>query len=364
MKKVILLVLSWRLLLFLPLFFLPFIPSPTNTRYLGISPWANFDGIPYLSIASQGYVNEARFFPLYPLIIKVIVFIARLPITPYIYFVTGFLLSNIAFLITVLVLYKLLRLDYSHKISLLSILFLLLFPASFFFGSVYSESIFLLLTVLSFYFARKRKWLLAIAIAMFLPVTRSVGIVILPALFVEWLLQQKEKNVPSFSILLLLFIIPIGLIEYAIYNFLKWGNALYFIQAQTELGNSRSTGIVLIPQTLFRYAKILLTVPITQYVWHIALLELAVFIFGAILLYFAYAKKIRLSYFVFSLLAFLIPTSTGTFTGLPRYVIVLFPLFAALALVKNKTVKIIYCVISIILSIALLMLFARGYYIS
>jgi hypothetical protein len=199
---------------------------------------------------------------------------------------------------------------------------------------------------------------------MFLPVTRSVGIVILPALFVEWLLQQKEKNVPSFSILLLLFIIPIGLIEYAIYNFLKWGNALYFIQAQTELGNSRSTGIVLIPQTLFRYAKILLTVPITQYVWHIALLELAVFIFGAILLYFAYAKKIRLSYFVFSLLAFLIPTSTGTFTGLPRYVIVLFPLFAALALVKNKTVKIIYCVISIILSIALLMLFARGYYIS
>ncbi len=354
----------WRSLLCIPLFFLSFIPSPADTRYIGISPWENFDGIQYLSIAINGYQTEARFFPFYPLLIKTILFITHLPITPYISFTIGFLISNISFLIAALVLYKLLRIDYSHKISLISILFLLLFPTSFFFGSVYSESVFFLLTVLSFYFARKRKWILSIILSTLLPITRSVGIVILPALFIEWLLQRKEKNKPSFIISYSLFIIPIGLIAYAAYNFVKWGNWLYFIQAQTELGNSRSAGIILIPQTLFRYGKMLLTVPVTQYVWSIALFELAVFIFSAVLLYIAYVKKIRLSYLVFALLAFLIPVSTGTFTGLPRYVIVLFPLFIGLALVKDKTVKIIYSIISVFLLILLLMLFARGYYIA
>ncbi len=364
MKKVVLLVILWRLLLFLPLLFLRSIPTPADTRYLGISPWANFDGIQYLSIAMRGYITEARFFPLYPLLIKGIQFIFSLPITPFVFFLIGFFISNAAFLLAALILYKLLRIEYSHKISLMSILFLLLFPTSFFFGSVYAESVFILLAVLSFYFARKRKWILSIVLATLLPITRSVGIVILPALFVEWLLQRKEKNKPSFLIPYSLFIIPIGLIIYATYNFVKWGNWLYFIQAQTELGNSRSAGIILIPQTLFRYGKMLLTVPVAQYVWHVALLELAVFIFSAVLLYIAYLKKIRLSYLIFALLAFLIPTSTGTFTGLPRYVIILFPMFTVLALIKNKTVKIIYSIISVLLLILLLMLFAKGYYIA
>ncbi len=364
MKKVVLLVILWRLLLFLPLLFLRSIPTPADTRYLGISPWANFDGIQYLSIAMRGYITEARFFPLYPLLIKGIQFIFSLPITPFVFFLIGFFISNAAFLLAALILYKLLRIEYSHKISLMSILFLLLFPTSFFFGSVYAESVFILLAVLSFYFARKRKWILSIVLATLLPITRSVGIVILPALFVEWLLQQKEKNKPSSFILYSLFIILIGLVGYAVYNFVKWGNWLYFIQAQTELGNSRSAGIILIPQTLFRYGKMLLTVPVAQYVWHVALLELAVFIFSAVLLYIAYLKKIRLSYLIFALLAFLIPTSTGTFTGLPRYVIILFPMFTVLALIKNKTVKIIYSIISVLLLILLLMLFAKGYYIA
>jgi len=358
-------VIIWRLLLFIPLLFLQYLPKPQDLRYFGISPWANFDGDHYLAIAMHGYdASVARFFPLYPMIIKIIANpFFRIP-NPYYTFIIGMLVSNIGVLAACLMLYKLLKIEYSHTYSLWTIILLLVFPTSFFFGSIYSESLFFLLVVLSFYLARKRKWLPAILFAMFLPITRSVGIAILPALFTEWFLQQKEKNKPPLTILFSLCLIPISLIAYAFYNSIKFGNWLYFIHAQTELSNGRSSGIILIPQTLFRYGKMLVTISLTQYIWHIAFLELSIFIFSAILLYIAYIKKVRLSYLIFAILAFLIPTSTGTFTGLPRYVIVLFPIFIGLALLKNRTVKIIYSVIAIFLTVILLMLFAKGYYVA
>lgn len=365
MKKVPFLVIGWRLLLFLPLFFLQYVPAPQDTRYFGLSPWANFDGDHYLAIVVNGYdASVARFFPLYPMIIKAVIFLFSLPATSYYAFIVGLLISNIGFLIACIMFYKLLRLEYPNKTSSLSIFFLLLFPTSFFFGSIYAESIFLLIAISSFYLARKRKWFLAIIMAILLPLTRPVGIAILPALFIEWLLQQKEKNKPSLRTFFSLIFIPLGLIGYAAYNYVKWGGWLYFIRAQGELVNGRATGIVLIPQTLFRYGKMLVTVPVSQYIWHIALLELAVFVFAALFLYVAYIKKIRLSYLAFAIIALLIPTSTGTFTGLPRYAVVLFPLFIALALIKNMKVKIVYAILSIILSFMLLLFFMKGYYVA
>ena len=365
MRKISLSVILWRLFFFLPLFFIRYIPVPTDNRYLGIYPWANFDGDHYLAIAMHGYdASVARFLPFYPLLIKFFSpSFSKIPNPEYV-FVIGLLISNFAFLIACLIMYKLLRIDYREKISFLSVFFLILFPSSFFFVSIYSESVFLLLTVLTLYFARKKKWLFAVIVASFLPVTRPIGIAILPALCVEWVLQQKEKNRPSLRTLISFVTIPIGLIGYAIFNFFKWGNLFYFAQAHAELSNGRSTGIVLIPQTLFRYWKMITTVPFNQHIWQVALLELVVFIFAAVLLYIGYIKKVRASYLIFALISFLIPTSSGTFTGLPRYVLVLFPIFLALALIKNARVKIMYVVVSIILSVILLMLFARGYYIA
>lgn len=365
MKKVALSVIIWRLLLFIPLIFMRYIPQPLDNRYLGIFPWANFDGDYYLAIAMRGYdASVARFFPLYPMMIK---FISNpfsgIP-NPYFTFVIGMLVSNISFLVACFMLYKLLRIEYPQANSFLTILFLLAFPTSFFFGSIYAESIFLLIAVSCFYLARKRKWFPAILLAILLPITRSVGISILPALFVEWFLEQKEKNKPSLKTLFSLCFIPISLVGYAFYNYIKLGDWFYFVHAQTELSNGRSSNIILIPQTLFRYGKMLATVPVTQYIWHIALLELVIFLFSAVLLYIAYRKKVRLSYLVFAIVALFMPASTGTFTGLPRYVIILFPMFIALALIKSKQIKILYMIVSIILSFILLLLFAKGYYVA
>lgn len=343
----------WRVVLFIPLFFSPYIP--VRSGFIYTFPWANFDGIHYLNIATQGYTTDARFMPFYPFIIKLLAYLIPSP------FLSGFAISNIFFLTSLFVLKKLLKFDYENKRITWTIILLLLFPTSFFFGAVYSESFFFLLTLLSFYFARKRQWLLAGIFGAMASATRVVGIILLPVLFVEYFLQKQKSMRDLLGILL----IPLGTISYAVYNFIRWGNSLYFLQAQGELSNGRAVNsIILPPQLIYRYMKILFTVSPAQYDWWIALLEFSVFWFGVIFIYVMWKQKIRLSYLAFAVLGMLIPMMSGTLTGFPRYVLPLFPLFIAMSGIKNKVFQIIYVGISITLSFILLALFARGYYIA
>ncbi|MDO8573343.1 MAG: hypothetical protein Q7R77_01195 [Candidatus Daviesbacteria bacterium] len=344
----------WRLLLFIPLiagaYLIPFnTSSPVSYVLDPIFPWANFDGIHYLNIAKDGYTNQARFFPLLPLILKI---------------TSGSILASsilvtVIFFLALWIFKKLIELDFSKEISNKSIFNLLIFPTSFFFVCVYSEGLFFLLSLLTFYFARKKRWLLSVIFAAALMTTRFVGIAILPALIFE--LITAKAGIKKFTLLL---IAPLGLIAYSIFNYFKWHNFLYFIQAQGELGNNRSVNsIILFPQTIYRYVKILSTVSIS-YEWGIALLELISFLFVSFLLYFTWKKKIRISYLIFAFVNFGIIISTGTFSGLPRYVLTLFPIFIALALIKNKFFKLIYFILSLILLFILLMLFSRGYFVA
>lgn len=380
-KKLVLLFLSWRIFLFIPLIAGNYLLHPregfgyTLTLYFLnnnspisnflLYPWGNFDGIYYLLIAAQGYTVNAGFFPLFPLSIKIASSIFGpsadgLPFDPRQYF-TALILVSVYFSLSMVVMYKLILIDYKKNVAFLSIVFMLIFPTSFFFATIYSESLFLFLTVLCFYSARKKKWLIASLFGTLLTATRVVGIAIVPALFYEFL--KTEKSFFKIKILPLL-LSPLGLLGYMYFNYLKWGNSLYFIQAQGNLQNNRTVNsIVLFPQTMYRYAKILTSVSTSQYEWWIAVLEISVFIFAVILLFLAWKKKVRFSYILFSVIALLIPVSTGTFSALPRYVLILFPIFITLTLLKNKALKIAYATLGLILLFILFALFSKGYFI-
>lgn len=356
MSKIVKLFLGWRILLFVPVLLAPLIIAQ-RTGYLytqasWFSSWANFDGVHYLSIAANGYARQAAFFPLFPLLIRIFS-LGKNVLTP------GIILSNLFFFVSLLVFYKLLQIDHKERRAFETIVFMLVFSASFFFSAVYSEGLFFLLLVSSFYFARKGHWFLASLSAMLLSATRIVGILILPALAYEFLVQKKPiRNAIS------LLLIPVGLISYAYYNFWKWGNWFYFISVHSELSNGRDTsGIILFPQTIYRYAKILINLPVGQYEWWIAFLELFIFFFVSFLLYWAYRKKVRFSYLIFSVLAFLLPVSSGTFSGLPRYVIILFPIYIALTFLP-RSAKMVYIFFSSIILFLLIMFFSRGYFIA
>ncbi|OGH51062.1 MAG: hypothetical protein A3G13_03015 [Candidatus Levybacteria bacterium RIFCSPLOWO2_12_FULL_37_7] len=384
LKFIIFTFFLWRILLFLPLLAAElFMRYRTEYAYTSIfnftipqfplasfllHPWANFDGLHYLFIAGNGYTNNFGFFPLYPILISAFssLFGSEKPFEPQQFF-SGFFISNIALFLSLFTFYKLLEIDYSKYEIKRSILFLLLFPTAFFFASLYSESLFLLVTLLSFYFARQQKWFLAGIFAGLASLTRIVGIFLLPALLYEFCREKTDSRHSGLSRISLfsLFFPLVSLTSYAYLNFLKTGDWLYFIHAQGNFGNNRTvSSIVLFPQTVVRYGKILLTLNPNQYEWLISLLELSTFFFASILLYIAWKKKVRTSYLVFSVLSFLLPVSTGTFTALPRYVLILFPIFIALGMVKHKWVQRIYVISSAIILFLLLMFFSKGYFVA
>lgn len=372
LRFIILCFVVWRLFLFLPLllgseylayrkgyeytnlwkFTKPYNIVSSHLLY----PWANFDGVHYLSIAANGYSHNERFFPLYPLLTRLLSLNLSQPFGGA-YFFSALAISNVSFLLSLTIFYKLLRLDYSRSVAKTSTLLLLVFPTSFFFAATYAESLFFFLTVLSFYVARKRYWFTASIVAMLVSATRIVGVVMLLSLLVEFLRHERNRRR-----ILSLGLVPLGLLAYMVFSHLRFGNSLQFLLNQQEVANSR-TLLVFPLQTLVRYAKIFLTLPIDKFEWWVALLEITTFVFVGYLLYAAYRRGVRFSYVVFAVFSFLIPVFSGTFSGLPRYTAVLFPIFIALALSKNVRLRIGYAIVSIVLLFLLLMAFSRGYYV-
>lgn len=358
MKKYPLLILSaflgWFALIVIASQFAHVVPE--RTGYIHNSyRWANFDGIHYLNIAEKGYTSDMRFMPLFPALIHVFGASTH-------YFWTAFLIVHTALLISLVILYKLMRMDFGQKHSLLITIAVLLLPTSFFFGTIYTESIFLLFSLLSLYSARKGRWLCAALFGVLTSLTRIVGFVILIPLLIEFFSQKHTKKVHHF---LALLFVPLGTILYAGYNFVRWGNPFLFIQAHSQLSNGRtSDSLVLFPQTVYRYIKILSTVSISLWEWKIALLEVSLFVLTLIGIYFLWKMKVRLSYLAYVVISLAVPASSGTFTGLPRYLIVLFPLLIPLLLIRSKIALFCILICSLILQLLLFLYFWQGYFVA
>lgn len=338
---------------------------PYSDVYLipsGLPGWlwsfANFDGVHYLTIASHGYAAQFTqvFFPLYPLIINVIRTLSNInPI------IIGLIISNVFFFLSIFIFYKLLSLDYK-KVTIKWILATFItFPTSFYFGSIYTESFFFFLIISAFYFARKKRWLISGILGGLASATRLAGIFLLPALWWEW----QKSNSKNSNFLSPLYLIPVGLLSYMLYLQIKFGDFLYFWHAQPVFGAER-TGetVVLLPQILWRYFKIFTSISWQTEVFWIPFLEFVSTVGAIILLIAGFIKKIRLSYLVFSILAVLVPTLTGTFSSMPRYILMAFPIFIALGMLKSRLIKSIFMIISLILLTVLTILFTRGHWVS
>ncbi|MDQ2807493.1 MAG: hypothetical protein M3Z04_11370, partial [Chloroflexota bacterium] len=158
-------------------------PAPALwDRLVGV--WAHWDGLWYLQIASGGYRADdgtTAFLPLYPWAVGALgtVLGGR-------YLVAGVLLSSLIFAGVLLLLYRLVRDQYSPALAPAATLALAVFPTAFFFWAIYSEGLFLLLALAMFVAAGQRRWLVAglcLAAALW---TRPFGVVLLPCLALEW----------------------------------------------------------------------------------------------------------------------------------------------------------------------------------
>jgi hypothetical protein len=140
------------------------------------------DALWFLRIAADGYRPDdgsAAFFPLYPLVTRVVSWL-----TGGRTLLAALLVSNLAFFGALLVLYRLTARTYSDAVARRTIVYVSVFPTAFFFLAPYSESLFLLLSVSAFWFARDDRWWLAALAGAAAALTRSVGVLIAPALLV------------------------------------------------------------------------------------------------------------------------------------------------------------------------------------
>jgi len=378
-KTLLLYFAGWRILLFVFLL-LAIQIIPLEQGFLGgglinylknpfLYSWLNYDGEHFFYIARQGYQPLTYFyFPLYPILINFFQSVFSRSILGAV--IAGLTISNLAFLLGLYGLVKLVRLDYERNIALITLFLLLLFPTSFYFGSYYSEGLFFALAVWAFYFARVKSWLFASILGLLAAMTRVVGIVLFPALLAEYFaagISVKGKQNISANLLFLL-IIPLGLIFYMFYLKLQTGDPLGFVHDSVIFGQQRSSNFVLLPQVFYRYFfKILPNInydyfPVV-FSTFLEILTACIFLVLALLAFF----KLRLSYALYLFLGYLVPTLSGSFSSLPRYVLVLFPGFiiAAIYLQKlNKSINAIFFLILLTLLGVASSLFLRGYWIS
>ena len=419
---ILLLFLVWRSFDFLIIFFsqkiipyLGFFPYKDQLPGFNLPHWlsslANFDGLHYIFIARDGYAQYVQaFFPLYPLLIKFL--------TPLFFnnqLLTGLIISNVSFFLGLILFYKYLKLISSDSIRfnpILSILFLLVFPTSFFFGAIYTEGLFFLLVVATLYFLKKENYLFTGLFAVFASLTRLVGVFLVIPIIVHLvkklnyvipvktgiqtkitlneinrldpLLRGNDRRYFILNIRYLLLILSplLGLGLYCLYLFKTTGDPFFFLTSQPIFGANRSSHLIFLPQVYWRYFKIFLTAN-WNFQYFSSLIEFLVFNFVFVILVLDLFKNLRiknclpagkagklirnserLGLNLFSLVNLILPTLTGTFSSIPRYSLFSISLFIYLTDLKNNFIKYLILIIFIVLHILLLGYFTQGYFIS
>lgn len=308
-----------------------------------LSIWYQWDSNWYMSIARYGYPwvideqSNVAFFPLYPVAIKGLglLLAGRL-------LLASLILSSAFLFVGMVYLYKLVKLDYGDKIAGRTVLLLGIFPTSIFFTAMYTESLFLMTSVASFYYARKGRWARAGIWGLLASMTRITGLLLLIPLVWEFLSQN------SFSVrkslrprLLWLLLVPAGVLAYMGYLQLSIGNPLAFAETQmTGWGH----GFTLFAGSITGDLDILFDKSEWWVVYELSATVLLAFLTIISL------KKLRGSYTIYMLTSLLFFLAEGTTKSISRYLLVVFPIFILISLLaRKKAVWLSVCGISLVL---------------
>ncbi|HTV93219.1 MAG TPA: mannosyltransferase family protein [Verrucomicrobiae bacterium] len=285
-----------------------------------LNVWGRWDAVHYLTIASQGYSGtDMAFFPLFPLLIRIL---GRLVGN---HLIAGILISNASSFFGLLYLYKLLEHEYDRSVARRAIFYVSIFPSALFFSAVYTESLFFMLTVASFYYMRAHRWWLAGAIGFFAALTRVEGILLLVPFLMEWYAQYKPKLRKHANELIPAGLIPLGLFTYMAYLWVLVGDPLYFSHVQVYWGRHFAPPWVSVINAFHQMAHATQPATIANQATELAFTALMI---GVLIIGW---KQLRPSYIAYMALSILIPMSTSSLMSMPRFALVLFPMFAILA---------------------------------
>ncbi len=317
-----------------------------------IQPLRNWDGYWYSLLANYGYgiyQASAAFWPLYPLLLWI-----GAHITGWDTAVVGILISNVSFLFALILLYRLVRIDFPEPVARRTLWLTAFFPTAFYFSALYTESLFLLVTVAAVYYGRTGRWTRAAIAVALAGLTRNTGVMVLIPLAVfivrqygwkprDWWGPGVKIGIGALSPLLFMFQLdsiwgdPLLMLSaqkgWARYKAMPWST----IQAEFHkldltwlswLVNSPNWSMLTNPNLRLSFAES------QSY-------DLFIFlVFIPIVIYTLW--KVRGAYSLYALSVFVLPLFTPSrvhpLMSIPRFVIVLFPLFIAMALLTRKRI--------------------------
>jgi Mannosyltransferase (PIG-V) len=209
---------------------------PELTRDLGllIDVWARWDSVWFLRIAEDGYgaaeEAAAAFYPLYPLVVGVL---GRVLLGHYV--LAGVLISLVATLGSFVLLYRLADEKLGPEGAWRAVLYLAVFPFAVFLGAVYSEALFLFLALGSFALAERGRFLGSGVAAGLALLTRPLGVALLPALaLIAWRSADRGRALARLAAAPALFAL------YPLYLWWKLDDPFAFVRAQETWGRHLS----------------------------------------------------------------------------------------------------------------------------
>ena len=271
----------------------------------------------FLRLATSGYShtdNSAAFFPAFPLAVRIVNAVPGVgPLG------AGLLVANACAFAALLLLHALTRFELGDAAARRAVLFTALFPTAFFLYAPYTESLFLLASVACFWHARRDRWVWAAATGALAAATRSIGIVLILALWVEVLSQYRRDRRAMLPRFVAAAAVAVGPALYAGWWWLRARDFFAPLDAQRawrpDGAQQPVATIVSAVQFAFRY----------QSWW---LLDLTVVTLAAIGVVLA-ARRIALTYTVYAaasvLLPLLLPLSSRPLLSMPRFMAVVFP---------------------------------------
>ena len=295
-----------------------------QNKLLGL--FGNFDTGWYLEIAKNGYPKlsdyplgttfaQYNFFPLYPAIIKSIHLLMHVD-----YFYAALIISNLCLIASSIVIYKIAERLYNVEIAKNAVAVLFATPVSFLLSGAYSESLFLVLSVSSIFFALKGKWVFAGLMGMLATLTRPIGVFVILPLLMLYLqsINFSVKSIRKNSVFLLL--IPLGVIILMTNSIYFTGKLFLFANNPHYSGGISSPISILIHGFTDDYTT-----------FNFLAFYAAVYIIVWILFY----KHIRPAFHLIFAYTLLIPLSYGLMS-MPRMLLVCFPFILMIASIAHK----------------------------
>lgn len=290
-----------------------------------LSLFSHWDADSYLKIAQFGYASSGEgsfrivFFPLYPALIAVFQVIFRN------YIVSALFVSGVASLMLGLTFRELVKFDYSERTAQYAVLFLFVFPTSFVLHIPYTESLFLALTVGCFLAARKRIWLAAGILGALACLTRVNGLILLPALAFEIWEEYRDTRKINWS-WLFLTLIPMGFGVYIAINYFVTGDPVKFLFYQRENFGRHFE----LPWAGLKgaYDRMFTSKPTEAQMNGVQEMTFVIIGLFATVVGWRYLRK---SYCVWMALNWLLFVSTSYILSVPRYTLIMFPMFILMA---------------------------------